>query len=480
MDRWTNIVWRDSSSNVVAGFAYGYDSAGMITQEVLTVNNALRTYNYSYDSLDRLIAVTSASFATSVVTYAYDLAGNRTQMVDNAATSAYAFGSGDRLVSWGTNAENTVQYDVAGNVTNMGFGAGRTVSLTWNARYQLTAAATNGATVERYGYDVLGRRAWTADGSMTNWHVYDGPHVVADLDATGGVLRAYSYGPGIDNILSMTVRTNDGGTTSVSSVFYYVKDHLGSVHALVDAAGSVVERYEYDAWGRVLGVFDGAGNALAATAIGNRYLWQGREYSWATGLYCFRARWYEPVIGRWLSNDPIGISGGLNQYVFCANNPVNFVDPFGLWRSSGHVDLTIRAAASTGLSGGDVDKIIIANLNVDRLRNQGNNPAHAMPNTLPAFWNVIHEALEEAVRLEKIHRHDDAMAKLGEGLHTLQDFEPHYTQDGGWRQHILGVMTMGWLSPDNPDRHRWEYASSLAESHAYLQQFVERTKKGCD
>jgi RHS repeat-associated protein len=330
MDRWTNIVWRDSSSNVVAGFAYGYDSAGLITQNVLTVNNALITYNYSYDSLDRLIAVTSASLATSVVTYAYDLAGNRTQMVDNAATSAYAFGSGDRLVSWGTNAENTVQYDVAGNVTNMGFGAGRTVSLTWNARYQLTSAATNGATVERYGYDALGRRAWTADGSVTNWHVYDGHHVVADVDATGGVLRAYSYGPGIDNILAMTVHANDGGTSSVSSVFYYVKDHLGTVHALVDAGGSVVERYEYDAWGRVLGVFDGAGNALVATALGNRYLWQGREYSWATRLYFFRARWYDPITGRWLSNDPIGISGGLNQYVFCANNPVNRRDAFGL------------------------------------------------------------------------------------------------------------------------------------------------------
>jgi RHS repeat-associated protein len=101
------------------------------------------------------------------------------------------------------------------------------------------------------------------------------------------------------------------------------------VHALVDAAGSVVERYEYDAWGRVLGVFDGAGNALAATAIGNRYLWQGREYSWKTGLYCFRARWYDPITGRWLSNDPIGINGGLNQYVFCANNPVNCGDPNG-------------------------------------------------------------------------------------------------------------------------------------------------------
>ena len=57
---------------------------------------------------------------------------------------------------------------------------------------------------------------------------------------------------------------------------------------------------------------------------------QGREYSWTTGFYYFRARWYDPVTGRWLSPDPIGISGGLNQYVFVDNNPVNERDPSGL------------------------------------------------------------------------------------------------------------------------------------------------------
>jgi RHS repeat-associated protein len=110
----------------------------------------------------------------------------------------------------------------------------------------------------------------------------------------------------------------------------YVNDHLGSVLALVDSSGSVVESYQYDAWGNVLGVYDSSNQPINESSIGNRYLWQGREYSWKTGLYYFRARWYDPVTGRWLSNDPIGISGGLNQYVFCADDPVNCVDPTGL------------------------------------------------------------------------------------------------------------------------------------------------------
>jgi RHS repeat-associated protein len=87
---------------------------------------------------------------------------------------------------------------------------------------------------------------------------------------------------------------------------------------------------KYDAWGNVLGVYNSTNQPINESTIGNRFLFQGREYSWKTGLYYFRARWYDPVTGRWLSNDPIGISGGLNQYVFCNDDPVNWIDPLGL------------------------------------------------------------------------------------------------------------------------------------------------------
>ncbi|MBQ7590641.1 MAG: RHS repeat-associated core domain-containing protein [Verrucomicrobia bacterium] len=71
-------------------------------------------------------------------------------------------------------------------------------------------------------------------------------------------------------------------------------------------------------------------NVITESACGNRFLFQGREYDYDTALYYFRNRWYEPETGRWLSPDPIGISGGLNLYAFCGNDPVNFVDPMGL------------------------------------------------------------------------------------------------------------------------------------------------------
>jgi len=94
------------------------------------------------------------------------------------------------------------------------------------------------------------------------------------LDSRSHVVH---YGPGIDNILSMTVH----GTTT--QTYYYVKDHLGSAQALVDASGSIVESYQYDAWGNTT-VLDGSGNPIQASAIGNRFAWQGREISWAMRL----------------------------------------------------------------------------------------------------------------------------------------------------------------------------------------------------
>ncbi len=194
-------------------------------------------------------------------------------------------------------------------------------------QYQLTGVSTNGTAVETYAYDPLGRRVQTVSGGVTNCHVYDGLHVVADLDYSGGMMRSYTPGPGVDNWLAMTVHTG-----TVAQTYYYLTDHLGTVHAFADETGAIVESYRYDAWGNVLAVWDDAGIEIPnqKSAISNRFLFQGREHSFATGLTNFRARWYDPATGRWLSNDPIGISGGLNQYVFCGNDPVDCRDPMGL------------------------------------------------------------------------------------------------------------------------------------------------------
>jgi RHS repeat-associated protein len=369
LDRLTGEKYTDVHGEVISEDRYEYDLAGNRTKKAVLdgATNTLTMVNYALSTGNRL---GSWSVAEAAVVGRVTLEGHASEPVGTNDLFGYlwvsnltagvvkpqVYGTSFRAYSlpvglgtqtlvaairdmagnmgYATNTilltvvtNGTYQHNAAGCVTNIAYRGkdySQTLGLTWDGQYQLTAAATNGVAVERYGHDAFGRRVWTWDAANgTNWHVYDGPHVIADLNATGGVVRTYVWGPGIDNLLAMTTY---GGLTNT---YYPLKGHLGSVLALTDDAGNIVESYRYDAWGRTT-VYDASGNPLSASAVGNRYCWQGREYSWNTGLYHFRARWYDPVTGRWLSNDPIGISGGLNQYVFCANNPVNFRDPSGL------------------------------------------------------------------------------------------------------------------------------------------------------
>lgn len=369
VDRVTNMVWMDSSDAVIGGYAYSYGAAGMITQKVSILTSSSEIEVYTYDSLDRLTSESRLGGAvTSVVQYTYDLTGNRKTVTTDGAEHTYTLGQGNRLAAWGTNSENSVTYDAAGNVTDVALGSTGLLHLIWNDRYQLIAAETNGVEVESHGYDALGRRVWIVSDGNTNHMVYDGTHVIADLDGTGEVIRSYVWGPGIDNLLAMSIHT--GATVET---YYPITDHLGSIHALVDDTGSVVESYKFDAWGKILEVRDSSGELSIikghwSSPLGNRYLWQGREYSWTTELYNFRARWYDPVTGRWLSKDPIGISGGLNQYTFCADNPVMFSDATGL-RSA-----TVLSGIRSGLSDHDpIDDYETVN--------------EEMTKCAPAWWN---------------------------------------------------------------------------------------------
>jgi len=367
LDRVTNITW-STTGGVVRSFGYTHSNAGMIARVAREDGTAMV---YTYDTLDRLTGeecFDAAGKKVSSVTYKYDLSGNRLTCTRDGTITTYDYpggADGNRLAGWSTverapapepptlfvfgaapvppplsappaaapplppGAEpapgtgGTNFHDAAGCVTSI-VNSGVAMALTWDGQYRLTAASSAGQTLESYGYDALGRRTWLAEGGTTNFLVYSGPHVVAEVDAAGTLLRSYTYGPGIDNILAMTVHTN-----ATTNTYYFLKDHLGTVHTVVDASGTTVESYTYDAWGNVT-AHDAAGHPIPATRIGNRYLFQGREYSWQTGLYYFRARWYNPNTARWLSKDPIGISGGLNQYVAFGNNPVNFVDPSGL------------------------------------------------------------------------------------------------------------------------------------------------------
>ena len=115
---------------------------------------------------------------------------------------------------------------------------------------------------------------------------------------------------------------------SESGRYFYHFDGQGNVIALSNSSGNVVEEYEYDVYGLVS--VQSLGQTWDRSQYGNPYLFTGRRWDGDTGLYYYRARMYSPDLGRFLQPDPLGYFDGMNVYAYCGNNPVNWIDPWGL------------------------------------------------------------------------------------------------------------------------------------------------------
>jgi len=198
-----------------------------------------------------------------------------------------------------------MSYDTTGNMISKTQG---TTSWTyaWDSENRMKSASS-GATSVAYAYDALGRRVKRTQGTQITKFTYDGLDVV--MDDVNGTLTKYQNGPGIDNKLKLVT-----GTTSK----YFLTDHLGSTNALTSSTGTILEQTSYDSFG----------NASNAT-FSSRYQFTGREYDSLTGLYFYRARWYDANIGRFISEDPIGFRGGKNWFEYVGNNPMMRLDPTG-------------------------------------------------------------------------------------------------------------------------------------------------------
>jgi RHS repeat-associated protein len=174
-----------------------------------------------------------------------------------------------------------------------------------------------GGATTTYGYDGFGQRVRkTVNGVTTRYLVHDG-QVAMDLNASGGIVAEYTYYAGTDRPHGM----RRGGVQ-----YFYVQDAQGNVIGLLNASGAVVEGYEYTPQG----VLVGGGGGVA-----NPYRYKGREWDAEAGLYYMRARYYDPVTSRFVSEDPIGLEGGINPYVFVSGDPVNYSDPSGLTECPG-------------------------------------------------------------------------------------------------------------------------------------------------
>ena len=296
-------------TQAAATVGFTYDSDGRRTS--LTLPNGV-VVNYSYDAASQLSGIGYQTGAATLgnLAYAYDLAGRRTGLTGSFArmslpnpVSAAAYNANNQLTQWGTTA---LAYDANGNLVNDGLRA-----YTWDARNQLAAMGAM-----TFQYDGIGRRI--QNGAGTNY-LYDGVNAVQELSS--GSVTANLLSGGVDENF---LRTDASGSWS------FLADGLGSTLGLADTTGTIQTQYTYDPFGQT---------SISGSGSGNPSQYTGREND-GTGLYYYRARYYDPALGRFISEDPLGFSAGMNVYSYVGNDPVNVLDPWGLQGKSANNQMT--------------------------------------------------------------------------------------------------------------------------------------------
>jgi RHS repeat-associated protein len=309
-------------------FTFTYDTAGRRTG-LAYPNGVSTTYTYNPASyLTGILARYNQQNTTDSFAYTHDNVGNRATMTDLVGEHDYIYDYTYQLISAGhpDTATETYTYDAAGNrlsasVDEENTPAGTATTYSYDYENRLIQVASPGTTAQ-YKYDPFGRRIEkSVNGAITSY-LYDGPNIVTEYDGNGNVQAQYTHNLGVDDPLSV----QQGAST-----YYYHKDGLGSVSALTSSAGSVVKRYKYRTFGEI---YSESGTLVQP------YTFTAREKDSETGLYYYRARYYDPKAGRFISKDSIGFAGGdANQYRYVNNNAVNSIDPLGLltWYYGGSI-----------------------------------------------------------------------------------------------------------------------------------------------
>jgi RHS repeat-associated protein len=323
-DRILSVEHRGADGSVLASFVYTRGSRGEISR--VTREDGSRI-EYGYDAALRLTSESrrdSAGTVLAEILYTYDAAGNRLTVTKEGVTRESSYLSAFRLsqVKVGAAVEQSYSWDADGRVAAMSR-EGTTWTLGYDTKDALRSVSDGSRTL-RYNHDAQGRRVAASDGTTSRQFLV-APVLGSGLDsvhlATGGGATSTFVWAGPQPLARI-----DG-----AAVRYFLTDGIGSVIGLVDSAGQVTARREFDAFGNL----HSASGEPTPAHLGGDLAFQGEWREELTGLYHMRARDYDPVTGRFLSRDPAEVEPlepeSFHPYTFAYGNPLLYSDPTGMF-----------------------------------------------------------------------------------------------------------------------------------------------------
>jgi RHS repeat-associated protein len=301
-------IEQKNGSGVIANDIYDLDDLNRLQAQTKDGNARAIVY----DNTDQVKTVTGSNSEA----YTYDLNGNRTG-------GGYVTIAGNRLMSDGT---YSYEYDAEGNRTKRTKIADNTVDeYRWDYRNRLTQIVSKnagGSVVKTVGYDydvddqrvkktVTSATPSAGDG-VENYYL-DRNQIAFVTDGSGNQTFHYLYGLNVDAVMAQD---------SSAGMVWALADRLGSIETLTDKDGNVVNKRNFDSFGRIL--------SETNPSVSFRYGYTGRERDLESGLDYYRARYYDPQVGRFISVDPMGFEAGdTNLYRYVGNNSTNATDPSG-------------------------------------------------------------------------------------------------------------------------------------------------------
>jgi RHS repeat-associated protein len=356
----TSAVRRDASNPVLESLTYGYDKAGNRIQ-VGTGSAAPR--NYDVNSLNQLLserdhgATTFSGFVDEPATVTVN--GNPAKVRSTGGVAPFRF---EAPVNRAVGANTVVVQARDGNdnvatktysVTTTGTSKSFEYDANGNLRYE---KQPNGNVLREYRWDQQNRLVRMLSGTHESLYDYDGQSRRVRITEKENNVQTKQ-----DTFIwcGSRICQKRSGSTIVRSYFangfeengtddyFYTRDHLGTIREVVASNGMTVgSRLSYDPWGKL----------TETGSVLSDFTYTGHYYDRQAGLSLAWFRGYDPNIGRWLNQDPIGIDGGVNLYGYVGNDGINFVDPSGQFAGA-----AAAAAAGAALAGAAAGMLCLLN-----------------------------------------------------------------------------------------------------------------------